>query len=235
MNIAIRPTSFMACLALVALIVGTSIAQQTNGPQTRVANPRSSSGARIAVIDVNHIFKNHLGFKQSVEAWKQRVKNAETKMKGKNQLIEQQVEQLRIYKPGTKEFKNLEEQVAKERADLQVEVQINKKELMLAEAKMYLSVYQQLKEQVAYFARQHNITLVMRYNSGDVDPEDPRQIQSLMLRPVLFQDRIDITNDLLNRLNGSAQVGRRPTAPGSPAAQVGRRPATPGSATPRLK
>ena len=209
MSTALRPATSIACLTLVAFSASTSPAQQTKRAQPRTTTPPASSGDRIAVIDVNHIFKNHAGFKQLVEGWKQKVKTAEGKMKAKNQAIEKMVEQLRLYKPGTQDYKQTEERIAKTRADLQVEVQINKKELMIEEAKMYLSVYQQVKKQVAYFAKQNGITLVLRYNSGDVDTEDPRQIQSLMLRPVIYQDHIDITNDILSRVS-PAQVGRKP-------------------------
>lgn len=215
MSTALRPAIFIACLTLVAILASTSSGQRTNRDQTRAATSPASSGDRIAVIDVNYVFKNHEGFKQLVEDWKQRVKTAEGKMKARNQAIEKNVEQLRIYKPGTEDFKRMEERVAKDRADLQVEVQINKKELMVEEAKMYLSVYQTVKEQVAYFAKQNGITLVLRYNSGEVNSEDPRQIQSLMLRPVIYQDHIDITNDILSRVNGGAppvRTGQKPAS-----------------------
>ena len=218
----------VSCFALVALIAVNAFGQQNNRVPSNTTVARSQpravvpaqGGDRIAVIDVNYIFKNHAGFNKLVEGWKQKVQSAEGQIKNKSGQIEQQVKQLRLLKPGNPQFREMEASLAKQRADLQVEVQLNKKELMLEEAKMYLTVYEQVKNEVSYFARQNGITLVLRYNSGEIDKEDPRQIQSLMLRPVLYQSRIDITKQVLDRLNGTAAtLGNRPPARGAAPSQ----------------
>ena len=221
-----RWPTLVACVSTViwSLVPLVAQAQQRN-PQLRNPQPRNpqqhnvrpanvvpmqQGGDRIAVIDINHIFKNHARFKQMVEDWKNDVKGAEAKMKGENGRIQTMMEELKRFNPGSPEFKALEEKIAKERAGLQVKMQIEKRNLMSREAKMYLNIYKEVQEQVAYFARQKGITLVLRFTSGQVNSEDPRQIQNALLRPVVFQDRIDITQEILSRLNPPAGVAIPP-------------------------
>ena len=197
-------------VAFVSIVVSSNtptatFAQQGATPPLASApdgiTPAQQSGDKLAVIDINYIFKNHDRFKQMAKDWKGDVQRAEAEMKAQNSGITNGVEELKRWEPGSAEFKNLEESIAQKRADLQVKMQIKKKELMLREAKMYLEVYNEIREQVAYFARQNGITLVLRFSSGQVNSEDPRQIQTALLKPVVFQDRIDITQPILNRLN----------------------------------
>lgn len=209
MSISLRLAALAAILTTTLVMTARATAQQNRTTQPRAGTSQPSGGDRIAVIDVNHIFKNHVGFKTMVEDWKKDVKAAEEEVKRENERIEKRVNDLRRYKPGSDDFKSREETLAKERAAIQVNIQIKKKDLMLREAKMYLKVYKETKQAVAYFAQQAGITLVLRFNSGDVNTEDPRQIQALMLRPVLYQNRVDITGDILARLNPPAdRIGK---------------------------
>lgn len=207
MNASFRWATFVAFVSIVVLssTPATTIAQQRAtqplAAAQRGVGPAQPMGDKLAVIDINFIFKNHDRFKQMAKDWKADVQRAEAEMKAQNSGITNGVEELKRWEPGSAEFKNLEESIAQKRADLQVKMQLKKKELMLREAKMYLEVYNEIREQVAYFARQNGITLVLRFSSGQVNSEDPRQIQTALLKPVVFQDRIDITQPILNRLN----------------------------------
>ena len=185
---------------IVALSMAWSLATVPALAQ-RGAAPAATAGDRIAVIDINYIFKNHTRFKEMVEDWKEDVRAADAEMKRGTTRIEGMVDDLKRYVPGSDDFKRREEAIAKERAALQVQMQIKKKDLMIREAKTYLKVYQEVQQQVTHFAKQHGITLVLRFNRGPVNSEDPRQIQQVLLRPVVFQDRIDITDQILKYLN----------------------------------
>jgi len=205
-NASFRWATFVAFVSVVLSNTPTAtVAQQPTtqppGSAARGVAPMQQAGDKLAVIDINYIFKNHDRFKQMAKDWKGDVQRAEAEMKAQNSGIANGVEELKRWEPGSAEFKNLEESIAQKRADLQVKMQIKKKNLMLREAKMYLEVYNEIREQVAYFSRQNGITLVLRFSSGQVNSEDPRQIQTALLKPVVFQDRIDITQSILNRLN----------------------------------
>ena len=197
--------SVLACV-LVTFLIAAQVAAQ------RPASNRPAAGDRIAVIDINHIFKHHERFKAMVEAWKKDVKAAEDLVRTERQKIDEFVKQLDRFKAGTPEYKGLEEDIARNQASLQASMALQKKDLMKREAKMYLNVYREIQEQVDYFARTNGITLVLRFNRAEIDEEDPRQIQQGLLRQVVFQDRIDITMDILKRLNPASgqRIGTKP-------------------------
>ena len=141
MNASFRWATFVAFVSVVVLsnTPAATVAQQPTTP--RGVAPMQQAGDKLAVIDINYIFKNHDRFKQMSKDWKGDVQRAEAEMKAQNSGIANGVEELKRWEPGSTEFKNLEESIAQKRADLQVKMQIKKKNLMLREAKMYLEVY----------------------------------------------------------------------------------------------
>ena len=80
MNASRRLTIWLPC-CVVFLLSSSAVRGQSQNTTVR-----SPAGDRIAVIDINHIFKNHDRFKQMVNDWKQDVQNAEAKMKAENAL-----------------------------------------------------------------------------------------------------------------------------------------------------
>ena len=218
MKTSLRSAALAASISF--LICNTAPAQAPAG--------RSASSDRIAVIDINYIFKNHTRFGAMVEDWKGDVQKAEDGFRGERTEIQAMAEDIKRFKPGQPDYKRLEEDIARRQSDLQVRMQLKKKGLMEREAKMYMNVYSEVQEQVQYFAQRHGITMVLRFNRNDVTSDDPRQIQQALLRPVVFQDNIDITVDILQRLNppGSGGNPQERNAAAPSRSQVPGRPGT---------
>ena len=203
----------MACMVLVGCLIATGFAQVggRNGP----AQPHA--GDRIAVIDINYIFKNHVRLNHMVEDWKKDVKALDDSMRNEKRSMEGKIRKLQEYKIGSLEYKRLEEEIAKQQSELQVRATLAKKDFQLRETKMYLDVYREVQGQVDYFARRHGITMVLRYNRSKINEDDPRQRMQLVMRPVVFQNNIDITIDILQRLNPpeGARISDERSGPGS--------------------
>lgn len=204
-----------------ATIVACTLVFSISAAKAQSVSPRSSapaSGDRVAVIDINYIFKNHNRFKKMVEDWKTDLKVVENQFRKQNDEIKNLAERASQFEIGSPDYKRLETDVAKRRADLQVKMQLQKKDLMEREAKMYLNIYNEIQKHVNYFARTHNITLVLRFNREPIKAEDPRAIQQGLLRPVVYQNQIDITEDILRYINPPAADARgnnkRPFVPG---------------------
>lgn len=170
----------------------------------------------IALIDVNYIFKNHARFKQMMANMKADVEQAEGRMKQQNDQIRQWVEQLKNSKPGDQGYKELEEAIAKARADMQVQMSLQRKEFLSREAKIYHTVYQEIEQVVRYYAAQNGIVAVLRFNGDPVDPDDPEAILRDLNKPVVWHaDGLDISNLVLETLNRSAAQTATPTQPGA--------------------
>ncbi len=177
-------------------------------------NPAAPSGppTHVAVIDVGYIFKNHAKFKGMMDKMKEEVMAAENGLKAERDRVNGLVEQLKGFNVGTPEYKKLEAEIAKAQADFNVTAQIQKKEFMEREAKVYLQVYTEIEKAVEQFAKQHRIAVVHRFDGEAVDGSDRNQILRSITKPIVYlEPGIDITVDILKKLNAQSGVAAQPT------------------------
>ncbi len=176
-------------------------------------NPAAPSGppTHVAVIDVGYIFKNHAKFKGMMEKMRDEVMTAENGLKAERDRVNGLVEQLKGFNVGTPEYKKLEAEIAKAQADFNVTAQIQKKEFMEREAKVYLQVYTEIEKAVEQFAKQHRIAVVHRFDGETVDGSDRNQILRSITKPIVYlEPGIDITVDILKKLNAQSGVAGQP-------------------------
>ena len=190
----------------VALVAGAS-AQQRNGPAagTRV-------GSEIALIDIGVIFKNHTRFKAHMADLQSDMERAEQQMKKERDSLRALSEQLNAYKAGTVEYKQLEEEITKRSADLNVRFQLQKKEFAKTEAKTYYMVYQEIQQEVDAFAQANGIAVVLKFKSEQADADKPDEVLTELNKPVIWYARnLDITPIILESLNRRALQTERPS------------------------
>ena len=106
-----------------------------------------------------------------------------------------------MYNVGSAEYKKLDEDVARAMADFNVKMTRLRKDFLEREAKIYYQTYLEVAEAVSYYAKRHNIGLVIKFNGEPVDPNKREDVLREINKPVLFQDNIDITPDVLALLN----------------------------------
>ena len=207
-------------LAIFALAVAAAFgqiahAQAPGQPAPAVAPSRAAApAAHVAVIDVGYIFKNHTRFKQAMDKMKDEVMQAENALKAERDRINGQMETLKSFNVGTPEYKKLEAEVAKAQGDFSVNAQLQKKDFMDREAKVYLQVYNEIERGVSQFARDNGIAVVHRFDGDPVDTADRNRILGSITKPIVYYDpQIDITPDVLRMLNGAAVAGAPPAQP----------------------
>ena len=196
-------------------------------------------GTRIAVIDLQTIFKNHqrfqskkLAFNKEAEAYQAHVR--ETQRKGNAEL-----ERLKQYKPGSPEYKETEKRLAGMRADLQVETQLKNKEMALTEAKIFYDAYNEVQQHVAKFSGEYGISMVLRFEQSEIDPDNLQSVRMGLSRPVIYvYPQLDITAEIVKRLNAGlppANVSRAPQVPRGRNTAPPRRSQAPRTAPPRRR
>ena len=186
---------------------------QAPAPAAAPARPANPS-AHVAVIDVGYVFKNHARFKQAMDKMKDEVMAAENGLKAERDRINGLMEQLKGFNVGTPEYKKLEAEVAKAQGDFSVNAQLQKKDFMDREAKVYLQVYNEIERAVSQFAREHGIAVVHRFDGDPVDSADRNRILGSITKPIVYYDpQIDITPDVLKMLNGAAVAGQPQVRP----------------------
>jgi Skp family chaperone for outer membrane proteins len=201
-------------LAIFALAVAGALGQTAVHAQAQPA-PAAAPAARAtapashaAVIDVGYVFKNHARFKQAMDKMKDEVMQAENALKAERDRINSLMETLKGFNVGTPEYKKLEAEVAKAQGDFSVNAQLQKKDFMDREAKVYLQVYNEIERAVSQFARDNGIAVVHRFDGDPVDSADRNRILGSITKPIVYYDpQIDITPDVLRMLNGAAVAG----------------------------
>jgi Skp family chaperone for outer membrane proteins len=141
---------------------------------------------------------------------------AENALKAERDRINSLMETLKGFNVGTPEYKKLEAEVAKAQGDFSVNAQLQKKDFMDREAKVYLQVYSEIERAVSQFARDNGIAVVHRFDGDPVDSSDRNRILGSITKPIVYFDpQIDITPQVLKMLNGASvaaqpQPGQQP-------------------------
>ncbi|TWT48631.1 OmpH family outer membrane protein [Botrimarina hoheduenensis] len=197
---------------LVALLVTVSAGQRAAAQASTSVN---ASKLGVAVIDINYIFNEYQKHKGEMDAMKADFRAIDTQLKTEQQKIMQAEQQkAESFKPGSPEFNQLDDQIVKMKADLQVQVTRQRKDLVEREASIYYTTYREVDQAIKYYAKNKGITLVLRFNGDEADPNNRESILRSINKAVHYQDQIDITPDVLALLNRAAsQQANRGTAP----------------------
>jgi Skp family chaperone for outer membrane proteins len=166
-----------------------------------------------------------------MEGMKQEVEAFEATLRNKGQQIEQMRAQLQTFKPGTDNYKNVEEQMAKLAAEGQAQTQLKRKDFLEREAKIYYDTYMEISKAVEQFAQRNGIKLVVRFNSSPIESGDRNSVLEGVNRAVVYQQNLNITDYVLQMLNRN--VAGAAAARAGTGAGTARKPVTGSTATPR--
>lgn len=183
----------VAALAAIAALAGQAQAQ----------NPAGANATKfgVAVVDINYIFKNHAQFRSAMDAMKEDFKAIEAEVVASQRKIKQAQERKQGFKPGSPQFKDLDEQIVRMNASLQVDVTQKRKQLMEREASIYYDTYVEVEAAIRSYAEYKKIGLVLRFNGEDADQTNRESILRSINKAVHYQNSIDITPDVLAYLN----------------------------------
>jgi Skp family chaperone for outer membrane proteins len=202
---------------------GAFVQAQQAAPQG-AAPVHGANAARfsVAVVDISFIFKNYPGFTSQIEALKTEMEAADGKLKADRDAIMRMEEQRNTMKPGSPEFKQLDEQLAHQKAEFQIKQGTIRRDFLEREAKVYYSTYTDVSNAVRSYAMQHNIGMVLRFNGDAIDPTQREDVMRAIMQPIVHQNNVDITPDVLAVLGvdvrtlGAAPTARRPAATQQP-------------------
>lgn len=174
----------------------------------------------VAVVDVGYVFDNHQAFTAAMNAMKDEMKKIEDSLKAKRDAIAKKEAELvqlgETVATTSPQYRQAEEQLARAKADFNLQMQSLRKDLMTKESQVYFKTYQQVSNAVTAFARQRNIGLVLRFNGDQPNPDNRGDIIKAINNPIWYQDNIDITRHVLDIVNGTAPTVQRPSGPAAP-------------------
>jgi Skp family chaperone for outer membrane proteins len=188
------------------------------GTVGRAQTPGATSTAPstlVAVVDIARVFESHPTFKTSLELLQQQAKTVDLDLEGKKKSLTQRGQHLADLDPGSPDYCQLESELARQTADLQVQARQVKKNLLQREALQYHTSYNEILKSIERIAQQHGIGLVLRFDGRTMDPEDPQSVMQGMNRAVVLQRNLDITDMVIDDLrtalaqNSSSRTPRR--------------------------
>jgi len=202
----------VAAGSLVCLTAVPVMAQATGAPGTgRPIAPVASrpAGTNVAVIDISMVFEKYPKFQTQMKDLKTQVEEFEAWLRSEQQKLTKMREDLQGYTPGSQQFKDKEEEMAKFQSELQVKMALQRKDFLEKEARIYYDAYNEVYQAVATLADRNEIKLVLRFNSDEMKPEDRGSVLQGVNRAVVFQRNLNITNLVIRELGGDP----RSTAP----------------------
>jgi Skp family chaperone for outer membrane proteins len=195
---------FAATLAVVLTLTVETSQAQTQQAQSQNSWSANASKHGVAVIDISYIFKKHDRFKATMESMKKEMESTEADLKAERDKIAQKEEQRNTYNPGSAEYKQMDEQLARDMSEFNLKMTKIRKEFLEREAKVYYQTYTEISQAVSVYAQRHDIGLVIRFNGEPVDPNKRDDVLREINKPVVFQNQVDITPDVLAMLNSAA-------------------------------
>ncbi|EMB17990.1 OmpH family outer membrane protein [Rhodopirellula europaea] len=160
------------------------------------------AGHRIAVVDVAYIFKNNEGIKRQVKAVEDNLKAFDTELTARREELKAAAEKLKTFQANSPEYTAQEERVASMESKLRLDMARKRKELADREAKIYYDNYQLISAGVQAIAEYHKISLVLRYNSEDMDLEQGESVIRGVMRNIVYHDeKLDMTPAVMQYLD----------------------------------
>ncbi|HYO25837.1 MAG TPA: OmpH family outer membrane protein [Lacipirellulaceae bacterium] len=205
---------------LASVAVSCSIALGSVAAQAQQAAPAGAAPAfganagrfGVAVVDISYIFKNYKGFTDAIEKLKVDMTAADGQLKAASDALVALQQKRDLLKPGSDQFKQIDEDLARQKAEFTIKQGTVRRDFLEREAQIYYSTYTQVSEVVRQVASQNNIGMVLRFNGDPIDPTQREDVMRAIMQPIVFQNNVDITPDviaLLGRQGGAATTNAR--------------------------
>jgi Skp family chaperone for outer membrane proteins len=165
----------------------------------------------VAVVDLPMLLQNHTRFKNKQEELKRQIQAAEEMVKADQKIIEEHMKRMQEFKPQSPDYKTAEEQAAKYNADLQLKVNIQKRNFAEFRTKAFAEVQDEIANYVYHYALSQGILVVLNFNGEEVDANNPQSVMQALYNPVLYKHPAsDITPQILQMINQQLPVAPRP-------------------------
>ena len=181
-----RTTSW-SVLGVLLLGLAAASAQEQNFP--------------VAVINLDLLFKEDAKVAEAIAELKQEAAGIDEKVKLRQAELEAVANDLRQAQPGSQEQRRLQQEAAKLNGELQQFVARERANYQNKEVKIYLAAYRGVESVVKEYCKEKGIKLVIRQQSTSLDENQPTaEIIKAINRDVIFEDGLDITADIQERL-----------------------------------
>ena len=194
-----------------ALLVGCTLLLRTGWAQD--ARPAPLPPTRVAVCDVAQVVNNAEKVRAASEAMTRRLE----KLRADDQKRQAKLNDLREeleegYAPGSEAYEKVLERMEKLAVERNVWLEFEKNKAERRRATLTRQTYADIRQAAAAIARRRGLDVVLSIDRGALMGQtSPELVNDMARRNVLFAaDRVDITEEVLDRLNRAAGAGAGP-------------------------
>ncbi|HNO79244.1 MAG TPA: OmpH family outer membrane protein [Phycisphaerae bacterium] len=159
--------------------------------------------SKIAVIDVASVFESYEMTRDLEAMFNAKRQELATEAEQRRTAIEQMRRGLAAFDPGSADYASREQELIRAEVDFQVWSTHSEQRLKTNHKLWLLAIYRNTQETVGKVADERNYDLVLTYDRlTDDAPDSVTLRQQILLQKVIYHhSRIDITTEVLNRLN----------------------------------
>ncbi len=198
--------SYITNVVLKAVLIAVTAVVATSTGQ---ANAQEAKSGLVAILDVAKVFKENSEFDSSMKAIKAEADRLKAKITQQQEAIKQRAQQVTQYELGSPERNKLEAELEQEQAALRTKARQAEADLLNREARVYYETYQKMQTVVSSVAASNGISLVLRFDSEDIDPTNRGEVIKGVNRAVVYHRQLDLTRMVSSAMNG--QQAQAPT------------------------
>lgn len=181
--------SLISSIALAVLAI-SSFAQTASAQDSGI----------VAVLDVAQVFKVNQNFDSEMKNIKQQAEKLKLEIQQQQEAIKAEAMQISQYEAGSAERNKMEAEVEQKQARLRTSARQAEAELLNSEARVYYDTYLKMQTVVGDLAAKHSISLVVRFDGGQIDRASRPEVIKAVNRSVVFHRDIDLTNMVISAM-----------------------------------
>jgi Skp family chaperone for outer membrane proteins len=183
---------------VLAGLLGFSWAQ---GRGTLAADEPKPMTHDIAVVDMVKVFEKHKGFITRSEEFRRAGQEYQEELKRMAEAGKRLQEELKRAKPGSAEQARVQQELAEKTTEFQKFQKEEGERLQKEQTEAIKVTYQEITEQIQRIAEARGLKLVLRFQEENLDTKFPQKVAETVNRQVLYQNGLDITEEVLQGLN----------------------------------
>ena len=146
------------------------------------------------------MFKENTLFGDKMAALKAEAERLKAKVTAEQDRIKAEAMKLRDLKPGPERNKR-EADLEQQHTHLRTTTRQAESELLSQEARVYFDTYREMQAVVEAIAQANGLSLVLRFDSEDIDPNNQQSVKKGLNRSLVFHRKLDLTPLVSQQLN----------------------------------
>jgi Skp family chaperone for outer membrane proteins len=159
--------------------------------------------ATVGVLNVDHIWDNYKKHLNDVAAVQRQVADLDEEVKRDQKALFEITEQFKLQPQGSEAQLQLQLKYNQQTLALNTKVNLKRTEFARRMNEIWHDHYQEIERVAVQIAKERKFDLVLKMNAADMRRDDTQSVLTVVNRIVVYRrDELDITGDVLARLNG---------------------------------